>query len=151
MEIINLGTADGLPPARIKEALRRLMWEKVGVEKDEASLHSALADIEHLKAEMLPRLGIAHKSRIANYEWLDAIDLVNMIEACELIIHSARERRESRGPFMRRDFPAMDNGAWLVANLMIRTEDGFRFERRPYELPFLKPDFAVRDNLEVPW
>ena len=145
------GAADGLPPARIKEALRRLMWEKVGVEKDEASLHSALADIEHLKAEMLPRLGIAHKSRIANYEWLDAIDLVNMIEACELIIHSARERRESRGPFMRRDFPAMDNGAWLVANLMIRTEDGFRFERRPYELPFLKPDFAVRDNLEVPW
>ena len=41
-----------------------------------------------------------------NYEWLDAIDVVNMIDASELIIHSSLERKESRGPFMRRDFPA---------------------------------------------
>jgi hypothetical protein len=52
---------------------------------------------------------------------------------------------------MRRDFPAMDNRTWLAANVMHRTDNGFRFERRPYDLPFLKPDFAIRDNLEVPW
>jgi succinate dehydrogenase/fumarate reductase flavoprotein subunit len=42
----------------------------------------------------------------ANYEWLDAIDVVNMIDACELIVHSSLERKESRGPFFRQDFPA---------------------------------------------
>jgi succinate dehydrogenase/fumarate reductase flavoprotein subunit len=145
------GVADGLAPVRIKEALRRVMWDKAGVEKDDASLKSALEDIDRIKLEMLPRLSVAHKGRAANYEWLDAIDLLNMIDACELIIHSSRERRESRGPFMRRDFPAMDNQAWLAANVLIKTDNGFRFEQRPYELPFLKPDFAVRDNLEVPW
>jgi succinate dehydrogenase/fumarate reductase flavoprotein subunit len=145
------GAAERLAPVRIKEALRRVMWEKAGVEKDDAGLRAALEDIHRIKTEMLPRLGIAHKGRVANYEWLDAIDLLNMIEASELIIHSSRERRESRGPFMRRDFPAMDNRGWLAANVMIKTDNGFRFERRPYELPFLKPDFAVKDNLEVPW
>jgi len=145
------GDAGGEPPVKIKEALRRVMWDKVGVEKDDASLTSALEDIGRLKTELLPRMRVARKSRGANYEWLDAIDLINMIDACELIIHASRERRESRGPFMRRDFPAMDNRAWLAANLLIKTDNGFRFERRPYDLPFFRPDFAVRDNLEVPW
>jgi succinate dehydrogenase/fumarate reductase flavoprotein subunit len=86
-----------------------------------------------------------------NYEWLDAIDAVNMIDACELIIHSSLERKESRGPFMRRDFPDTDNAHWLAANVMSRTENGFRFEQRPYELPFFKPDFVRKDNLEVAW
>ena len=145
------GESGGEPPAKIKEALRRVMWDKVGVEKDDASLTSALEDIARLRTELLPRMRIARKSRTANYEWLDAIDLVNMLEACELIIHASRERRESRGPFMRRDFPQMDNRSWLAANLLIKTDNGFRFEKRPYDLPFFRPDFAVKDNLEVPW
>ena len=74
-----------------------------------------------------------------------------MVEVCELIIHSSLERKESRGPFMRRDFPLQDNGHWLAANVMVRTENGLRFEQRPYELPFFKPDFAAKDNLEVAW
>ena len=141
----------GESPAKIKEALRRVMWDKVGVEKDDAGLVSALEDIARLRTELLPRMRIARKSRAANYEWLDAIDLLNMLEACELIIHACRERRESRGPFMRRDFPETDNRSWLAANLLIRTDNGFRFEKRPYDLPFFAPDFAAKDNLDVPW
>ena len=77
---------------------------------------------------------------------------MNMIEACELIIHSSLEREESRGPFMRRDFPATDNGNWLAANVMNKTDNGFRFEQRPYELPFFSDRTSyARDNLEVAW
>jgi len=127
------------------------MWEKVGVEKDESSLNAALDAIDRLRIELLPRMGIRGKGRVANYEWLDAIDLVNMIDACELIIHSSIERRESRGPFMRRDYPITDNTHWLTANVMVKTDNGFRFEQRPYELAFFQPDFDTRDNLEVAW
>ncbi len=76
---------------------------------------------------------------------------VNMVDVCELIILSSLERKESRGPFMRRDFPLQDNARWLAANVMVRTDNGHRFELRPYDLPFFKPDFAVKDNLEVAW
>jgi hypothetical protein len=40
---------------------------------------------------------------------------------------------------------------WLAANVMVKTDNGFRFEQRPYELPFFQPDFDTRDNLEVAW
>ncbi len=144
------GAEDGLAPVQAKQAICKIMWDKVGVEKDAASLRSALEDFDRMRIE-LSRMRVSNPVRTANYEWLDAIDAFNMLEACELIAHASLERQESRGPFMRRDFPLTDNERWLAANVLIRTENGIRFERRPYELPFFKPDFVRKDNLEVPW
>jgi succinate dehydrogenase/fumarate reductase flavoprotein subunit len=94
---------------------------------------------------------LSNQAKTANYEWLDAIDAVNMIDACELIIHSSLERKESRGPFFRTDFPATDNGQWLAANVLRKAGNGFRFEKRAYETPFFQPDFVTKNNLEVAW
>jgi len=141
----------GMPPIKVKEKVRELMWEKVGVEKNAASLRSALDDIERIRQDLLPNMWILNQTKTANYEWLDAIDIVNMIDACELIILSSLERKESRGPFFRQDFPLTDNDKWLVANVLKKSGNGIRFEQRPYDLPFLKPDFATKDNLEVTW
>ena len=141
----------GVPVSQVKAAVRQMMWDKVGVEKDAASLQSALAEIAAMRLDLLPRMSVARTEKSINYEWLDAIDTVNMLDTCELIILSSLERKESRGPFMRRDFPLQDNTRWLAANLLLRTDNGHRFELRPYELPFFKPDFAVKDNLEVAW
>jgi succinate dehydrogenase / fumarate reductase, flavoprotein subunit len=142
---------DGVPVSQVKSAIRQMMWDKVGVEKDAASLQSALADIAAIRLDLLPRMSVVRTEKSVNYEWLDAIDAVNMVDTCELIILSSLERKESRGPFIRRDFPMQDNRRWLAANLMIRTDNGYRFELRPYDLPFFQPDFAVKDNLEVAW
>jgi succinate dehydrogenase/fumarate reductase flavoprotein subunit len=94
---------------------------------------------------------IRNRTRIANSEWADAIDVMNMLDVCELIVRSSIERQESRGPFIRRDFPMTDNENWLAANVMHRGNNGPRFERRPYQLPFFAPDFVRQDNLDVPW
>jgi succinate dehydrogenase / fumarate reductase, flavoprotein subunit len=143
--------SNGVAPVHVKETLRAMMWDKVGVEKDAASLRAALGRIEELRHDLLPRMGLACTAREVNYEWLDAIDAVNMIDVCELIVHSSLERKESRGPFMRRDYPDTDNAHWLAANVMRKTDNGFRFEQRPYQLPFIRPDFVTKNNLEVPW
>lgn len=142
---------DGVPASQVKAAIRQMMWDKVGVEKDAASLQSALADIASIRLDLLPRISLVRTEKSANYEWLDAIDVCNMVDVCELIILSSLERKESRGPFMRRDFPLQDNARWVAANVMVRTDNGHRFDLRPYDLPFFKPDFAVKDNLEVAW
>ena len=68
-----------------------------------------------------------------------------------MILQSSLERKESRGPFFRRDFPETDNANWLTANVLKKTGNGFRFEQRPYELPFFTPGFVTKDNLEVAW
>ena len=151
LDALRDGAGDGLVPVKIKEQLRRVMWEKAGVEKDAASLRSALGDIEEIRLDLIPRMRLTSRVRTANYEWLDAIDLVNMTDACELIVQSSLERKESRGPFFRRDFPQTDNANWLTANVLKKTGNGFRFEQRPYDLPFFKPDFVTKDNLEVTW
>ena len=142
---------DGVPALQVKAAIRQMMWDKVGVEKDAASLQSALADIASIRLDLLPRISLVRTEKSANYEWLDAIDVCNMVDVCELIILSSLERKESRGPFMRRDFPLQDNARWVATNVMVRTDNGHRFDLRPYDLPFFKPDFAVKDNLEVAW
>jgi succinate dehydrogenase/fumarate reductase flavoprotein subunit len=144
-------SGSGITPAKLKEKLRGLMWDKVGVEKDAAGMRSALDDIEQIRLELLPDMKVANQTKTANYEWLDAIDVINMTDACELTIHSSLERKESRGPFFRRDFSVTDNKNWLVANVLKKSGNGLRFERRPYELPFFQPEFETRDNLEVAW
>lgn len=141
----------GPSPVRVKERIRKLMWEKAGIEKSANSLQNALDEIEEIRTSVLPDMRLANPTRTANYEWLDAIDAVNMTDACELIIQSALERKESRGPFFREDYPLTDNTTWLCANVLKKTGNGMRFERRPYELPFFQPGFDVKDNFEVPW
>ena len=96
-------------------------------------------------------MNVTRTAKSTNYEWLDAIDAVNMVDVCELIILSSLERQESRGPFMRHDFPMQDNARWLAANVIVRTDNGHRFEKRPYDLPFFQPDFTAKNNLEVAW
>jgi len=151
LEGLRVTQREGVAPSKVKDAVRKMMWEKVGVEKDAASLRSALADIANIRLDPLRRMSVSRTAPTVNYEWLDAIDAVNMVDACELIIHSSLERKESRGPFMRRDFPLQDNERWLAANVMTKTQNGFRFEQRPYDLPLFRPDFATRHNLEVAW
>jgi succinate dehydrogenase / fumarate reductase, flavoprotein subunit len=151
IEALLTTSGPGPSPAEIKTKIRNVMWEKVGVEKTATGLSSALEDLEHIRTTLLPAMAVRSRTRRANYEWQDAIDVHNMIVSAELIIHSSLERRESRGPFMRLDYPETDNEDWLAANIMIKTNNGFRFEKAHYETPFFQPGFAKRDNMSVAW
>ena len=57
-------------PGELKEAVRVLMWEKAGVEKDARSLNEALEEFSRMRRELLPRLRAKRPMRAANYDWL---------------------------------------------------------------------------------
>jgi succinate dehydrogenase / fumarate reductase, flavoprotein subunit len=151
LDRLRSSSVDGPTPGGLKEELRAVMWKKVGVEKNASELRSALDDIERMRVGLVPGMKISNVGKSANYEWLDAIDVVNMIDVCELVVHSSLERKESRGPFIRQDFPLTDNDNWLVANVLKKSGNGLRFEKRPYSLPLFVPGFSSKDNLEVAW
>jgi succinate dehydrogenase/fumarate reductase flavoprotein subunit len=151
LDRLRSSSGDGPAPGRLKEDLRAVMWEKVGVEKNASDLRSAHDDIERIRLKLLPGMKIRNTGKSVNYEWLDAIDVINMIDVCELVIHSSLARKESRGPFIRQDFPLTDNDNWLAANVLKKSGNGLRFERRPYDLPLFAPGFSRKDNLEVAW
>jgi succinate dehydrogenase/fumarate reductase flavoprotein subunit len=153
LESLRENDATGTPcaPGEVKEAVRALMWDKAGVEKNARGLNEALEEFSRMRRELLPRMHAKTSVRAANYDWLDAIDCVNMIDAAELVVLSSLQREESRGPFMRRDFPDTDNENWLTANLLHKAGNGYRFEKRAYNLSMFQPGFTRANNLEVPW
>jgi succinate dehydrogenase/fumarate reductase flavoprotein subunit len=143
---------DPVPPVRIKKMIRELMWQDVGVEKSADSLSHALDELDRIRKELVPRMTVSRTSRAFNHSWIDAIDVLNMLDACTLIAHSALNRRESRGPFIRTDYPDMDNASWLAQNILVPRPGGeFTFRVEPYELPYWRPDFERKNNLAVEW
>ena len=55
-------------------------------------------------------------------DWIDAIEVQNMICAAEIIAKAAFARRETRGAHFREDFPEKDDEHWLK-HLILGLED----------------------------
>ena len=78
---------------------RRIMWNLVGIVRNEERLKMGLNRIRLIKRE------------IRKYYWdyiitVDLLELRNIIDVAEIIISSALKRKESRGTHYRLDFPS---------------------------------------------
>ena len=84
----------------MKEELRDIMWNNVGIFRHEDLLKSAEEKIENLKKEF-------------NHDYYcssqDEYELRNMLITSELIVKSALNRKESRGAHYRTDYLETDN------------------------------------------
>lgn len=80
------------------DAIRRLMWDLVGIVRSDERLALADARLEVLHGEVCAYYA---RHRIDN----DLLELRNLAEVARLIVRSARQRRESRGLHYNRDVP----------------------------------------------
>lgn len=128
-------------PFAIRQELEDLMWERVGLVRDEAGLRSALERIETLRARA-ERVGVP-RSRRLNLAWAEALDVRNLLEVARLVAVSALERAESRGAHYRGDYPAPDHDRWL-ANVHLRRGEGGAVQvwREPVRFTRLVPPVA---------
>ena len=93
--------------AAVVAEIRVLMWEKVGLVRDEAGLSAALARLDRIAAEF-PEL--AGEGR-------------NLLAAGRMVTAAALARRESRGGHYRSDYPEPDP-AWRVHLATTLAPDG---------------------------
>ncbi|KEZ78668.1 L-aspartate oxidase [Salinisphaera hydrothermalis] len=98
-------SSESLQP--IREALYDLMWEKVGIAREETAMHAALDELDVL-AGRLRGVGVDASSRAYNVTWHDWLNLASLITVSRAITEAALARRESRGAHFRSDFPEMD-------------------------------------------
>jgi len=92
--------------------VRRLMWEKVGLVRDESGLLATLEELDRLAAEHPAAAGEAR----------------NLLGIARLVTAAALVRRESRGGHFRSDLPQPDP-AWLHRLVLTAAPDGSaRFE-----------------------
>lgn len=113
----------GISPVEARKELQTLAWDRVGVLRNGPDMESALATVESWRERRVPTITLRDKRRSWNRDWIFALEYESMVQMLELVLHSALERKESRGANYRRDYPATDNDNWLK-NIIVRQEHG---------------------------
>ena len=81
---------------------------------------------------------------IYNQEWIECIQIENMLQCLEMVLGASRIRTESRGAAYRRDFPETNNRDWCK-NIVIGNDAGRpTYEVRPVVVTSLTPPTDVR-------
>jgi succinate dehydrogenase / fumarate reductase, flavoprotein subunit len=89
---------------KIREAMREVMTEKVGVFRNGKELDRAIDQLYEFK-ERSRRISLSCSSLVMNQEIVDRWELDNLLDIAMIIAHSARDRKESRGAHSREDYP----------------------------------------------
>lgn len=88
--------------AELKNKLKDIMWENVGIYRDNQTLNNALREIHLLEKEF------CYNDKCNSKE---EYELRNMIITAKLIVISAQHRKESRGAHYRLDYQQTDTNA----------------------------------------
>jgi len=118
-----LARHQGPGPYEVRKRIQGIAWAKAGVVRTGSSLAEAIAEVRSLEEGAMPQLCCRSKDRVYNREWIEAIQLENLLTVLECIALSALARQESRGAHFRRDFPQMDNENHLK-NVVLRRDNG---------------------------
>ncbi|MFI5421151.1 MAG: FAD-binding protein [Nitrososphaerales archaeon] len=133
---------DSVTPESAKMNLKKIMWENVGILRSAASLNHALAELEVMKKQVLPRL-VAKDPRELRY----AYEVMYMVTLATMIVRAALMRTESRGPHYRLDYRYRDDKNWLRNIFIIKGREGtMNLETRPVVFSLEKPDYSVDDD-----
>ena len=114
---------NGSSPSKILAAIEASADAGFGFVRDKAGLKSTLKRIETIRREDLVHMSIGSQSRAYNYEWIQAIQVENLITCIEAGVRAALMRKESRGYHLRTDCPEVDHNNWLE-RIVVKNDNG---------------------------
>lgn len=114
-----------IKPQEFKNNIKKLMWEKVAIVREEKTLNEALKELQEMQKDLV-NLDVKDTKQY-NTDLVTALEVINMVEICILTVKSAILRRESRGAHFRSDFPET-NDEWKKSIVM--NKEKIEFEAR---------------------
>ncbi|MBG6058564.1 succinate dehydrogenase / fumarate reductase flavoprotein subunit [Cryobacterium sp. MP_M5] len=108
--------------AVLRKELQETMDAKAQVFRTDESL-SDVTNVIHGLRERYKNIGVQDKGRRFNTDLLEAVELGFLLDLAEVVVYSARNRKESRGGHMRDDFPLRDDENYLVHTMAYLTGD----------------------------
>jgi succinate dehydrogenase / fumarate reductase, flavoprotein subunit len=139
--------ADG--PERIATLRRELQEEmdrNAQVFRTDESLSEVTRTIAQLR-DKYQNIGIHDRGKRFNTDLLEAIELGFLLDLAEVVVYSARNRKESRGGHMREDFPDRDDVEYMKHTMAYLTgdprsgvaEDHIRLDWKPVTITHYQP------------
>jgi succinate dehydrogenase/fumarate reductase flavoprotein subunit len=138
----------GIRPSEVRRRVQEAAHKHLGPIRSGEQLRSFIEFLKSINQDVIPRLAATSKSRTYNKEWIDALELENMVQLLEIAAQSALVRTESRGVHYREDYPHTDNDNWLQESIVKRVSDGFRVITRPIIVTTTTPPRGVTPYLD---
>lgn len=112
----------GENPFYIRNELKDLMWEKVGLVRTKSDMEFALQKLSELENRVH---SVAVKGSGAyNLTWQEYLNVRNLVTIAKMVTSSALLRQESRGSHYRDDYPVSDDLNWLKNIIVTKGQDG---------------------------
>ena len=122
---------EGINPAHLRRQVQEKAHKCLGPIRTQDELVYFIDFLEDVKHKKLPLLATTSKSRLYNKEWVDALELRNMVLLLEAASRSALFRTESRGVHFREDYPETDNDNWLYESIVKPADEEFKIAKLP--------------------
>jgi len=116
--------------AEIRKELQVEMDRNAQVFRTEESLAHALGVIEGLRKRYV-NVGIHDRGQRFNTDLLEAIELGFLLDLAEVVVVSARNRKESRGGHMRDDFPTRDDKKFMKHTMAYKKGEKIAIDWKP--------------------
>jgi fumarate reductase flavoprotein subunit len=122
----------------IKDEMRNIMQDKVGIFRNGKDLADAVEELKVLLAKSR-NITVANKCRLLNPELEEAYKVPMMLKVALCVAKGARDRTESRGAHYREDFLKRDDANWLNRTLSYwENEDDLEPTLKYEELDIMK-------------
>lgn len=134
---------EGIKPVELRKRIQRLAHEKLGPVRERRSLEDFIQFLEVVRKRDLPKLYTVSKSEKYNKEWIEALELENIVVLLEISARSALMRNESRGVHYRIDHAYTDNDNWLREIIVRRVGDEAEFTTKPVTITRMQPPTGI--------
>ena len=122
---------NGEKPSVIRKKLQEQSQHLMGPVRNESEMTQYLSFLEALKSVEIPHIATTSKELRYNKEWIEALDLKNMVDTMQACCRASLIRKESRGVHYREDYPNVDNENWLKEIVIQKINENWKLSTRP--------------------
>ena len=126
-------------PTVLRNEVRLILTQKVGMFRSGSDLQEALEEIRKLRGRFA-QLRPIDVDKVFNLDLTRTFEVEAMLELAEIISASALARKESRGAHVRLDFPQRDDDHFLKHTLAHHTPTGPKLDYSDVKITKYQPE-----------